>query len=146
MITNPTIKENVLRILTHYGLQDSVVITLEMPDRVYAWPTSDSLRDFLISNKWDVSLDKITSINHGDGHSYREPGAVHPAMQIVLHPSKNRDATWPYWAEIDIDFWSPLGGDLVSLLGHTIEVAHNKIHHELTDQEKISRLLDERFA
>lgn len=132
--------------LTHYGLQDSINITRVKPDRVAGWPTSEALRNFLFSNKWDVCLDKITSINHGNGHSYREPGAVHPAMQIVLHPVDYLGSPWPYWAEIDIDFWSPLGGDIVSLVGHTIEVAHNKIHHDLTDQEKISQLLDIRFS
>jgi hypothetical protein len=145
MIPSPTIKDNVLRMLAHYGLQDSINITRVSPDRVAGWPTSEALRDFLVANKWAVCLDKITSINHGNGHSFREPGAVHPAMQIVLHPDDN-SVIWPYWVEIDIDFWSPLGGDLVSLVGHTIEVAHNTIHHDLTDQEKISRLLDVRFS
>ena len=144
MNKSATIKDNVDRILRHYNLTESVSITQEDEDRVWGWPPSDELRDFLVTNKWTKELSAITAKFHGDGESYREPGAVMPALQVVLHPAYEPWKTWEYFFEMDFDYANPLGGDLASLIVHLGEVLGHAITGGMTDQQKVSKLLDKR--
>lgn len=144
-----TIKDNVMRVLNQLGMSGLVDITREEGDRVFAWPIGPGLRRRLRAEEWMRDPGVIAGQMHGDGsESYREPSGVHPALQVVFHPDpdfdKEKDGGPQYeFVEIDLDKSAPV--DVVDGVGHAVEVLHNLLHKEKTDQQMIAMMLDRRF-
>lgn len=137
------ILENVTRLLKHYGLETDVVITSVAEDRVFGWPTTSRILDFMIVRGWNPD-DRLTAgVHHGTQFAYREPGGVRPALQICFHPHTSSIGGPAYFLEIDFDYASPAGG-IGSFFIHVWEVICNFLTRRKTNQQKISRLLNKR--
>ncbi len=138
--TVTTSLQNVTRGLDYLGLSAFVTITRADVDRVWGWPTPD-LEFSCKARGWLTDPGFIAESDHGEGtRSYREPGGCHPAMQICFHPQLGGE-----FCEIDYDLAAP-EADVASAIIHLGEVIDHAITHGTTDQDRISRMLDKRFA
>jgi hypothetical protein len=93
---NPTVRENVSRLLNALGMADLLDIASDNGDRVWAWPKSDELLVYLIMNKWDVELLESSELFHHSRLSFRERGDVIPAMHISIRPLPNKSHSPPH--------------------------------------------------
>ena len=137
-----TIRENVLRVLEHHGLADSLAITREDEDRLWAWPVNDNLLRHVVLNEWFEDIRQIAAAYHGGRLSFRERG-VRPALQLVVHLHQAEGSPWPYFLELDLDQGAPSG--VVGFFRHAWEVARNALTGGKTDQQSIREMLDRRF-
>lgn len=133
-----TARENIARVLAHLGLSDAVVITAEEADRVYAVPVDGTIRRYVREAGWTKDPTDPSALHDGALESWREPGAVIPALQVCFL----RDGRM----EMDLDIAAPLGGDVVSFVVHAAEVARHWLSRTKTDQKRMARLLDKRFV
>ena len=138
-----TARENIERLLRHLGLEDAVVITRELEDRVFGWPVGDKLLTRMLAENWPRDPKRVSERFHGSSVAFREPGDPVPALQVVLHFHPER--TWParYFVELDLDEGSPYG--LRGALRHAWQVIRNALTGGKTDQDRIARLLDRRL-
>jgi hypothetical protein len=139
----PTSRDNIERVLYHLGLSGAVDITKSDPDRVWGWCPDDRLLQYCIFHRWyqdDVIMEEHFHGEHSQ--SFRERH-VRPALQVVFHPIFIPGPDAKYFVELDIDYISPTGFGIIRHIG---EVLANTLLRRKTDQEKISRLLDKRFA
>jgi hypothetical protein len=136
----PTARYNIMRALGHAGLRSYVETVIEeQKDRIIVRVTSPQmLVAELKLEGW--SRDAIRpSFWHSKGLiSYREPGAVIPSLQICFRADGLVD--------IDLDFFNPWGGDLVSFIGHGIEVGWHWISRTKTSPARMAKALDKRFG
>jgi hypothetical protein len=142
MTDKPNIVDNVRRILAHYGLEHVVAVSPEAveEDRFYGWPNGHDLLVFMVLNRWPEDPQWAAEHHHGeDCISFREPGNVRPALQVVLHPNRTPQETpyGPYFIEFDCDEGKGVR--------HGIEVIRNAVTRKKTDQAVIAALLDKRF-
>lgn len=144
------ITANVLRVLAHHGLADSVALTKAEDDRVFGWATDSRLLESVVLNRWPMDLDNSAEHYHGTAISYREPGGVQPALQICVHSVRTGDEAnaegRKYFLEMDLDYAAPSIRHPISLLKHAVEVVANAVTHGKTDQIKIAAMLDRRFG
>ena len=144
----PNITDNVMRVLRHLGLEESLKVTSAAKDRVYAWPLDDSLLEHMVLNWWSRDMPMAAETHHGTKISFREPGRVAPALQVCMHQptaQESADAPAKYFFEIDLDYSAPSLTNPLSWFRHGWEVIANAVSGHLTDQAKISSMLDRRF-
>jgi hypothetical protein len=134
-----TAYDNIVRGLKALGLDDAVEITSLDEDRVWGWPVGSRLFAYMIQNKWNLDISAAADSFHGTKYSFREPGGVHPALQICYHAHKEKP-----FVEIDFDLSAPNGG-IGSFFGHAWEVVSNTVLRRKTDQARVAKLLDKRF-
>ena len=133
----PTIKDNLGRILRHYGLESHVALTRYEEDRAWGW-AGGRLFDLIVAQGWDPDIGAVAQGLHGSKVAFREPRGVRPALQVCFHPYKDA-----YYVELDFDYASPSGG-FTSFWVHTWEVLHNWWTGAKTNQAKVAKLLDKR--
>ena len=140
MKLSPSIQDNILRVLCHLKLEDSVIITRQDEDRVWGWPSDDSFLRHVVLNEWWQDSKISAQHYHGGRVSFRERG-VRPALQVVFHPAP---PDWPYvyFLELDLDENSP--ATLWGKFRHGVEVLGNMVSGSKTRQDRIAELLDER--
>ena len=138
---NPTIVDNVIFWLKAHELQGSICITSNADDRCYAWPRGNQLLNYMVENGWNPDPNWAGELMHGTQYSFREPGGVHPAMQVCVHPAIGKNP--PYFFEIDFDLSSPAGG-IGDFFVHAGEVIIG-LFGSKTNQEKVAELLHERL-
>lgn len=143
MIKPATITDNVLRVLEHLGLAESLAITRAEEDRVYAWPVNDELLRTAVLGEWYQDFKMVVEGYHGGRISFREPRGVRPSMQVVFHPADSVGQPWPYFLEMDMDESAPTG--VLGKIRHGWEVLRNSTTRRKTDQQRIAELLDRRF-
>jgi hypothetical protein len=144
---NVTIIDNVTRWLAHHGLLGTIDITSNEEDRCYGWPKSHDFLGYMVENEWDSDAAWAANMQHGGKRSFREPGGVHPCLQVVFHPVKleeRKKMPWVYFVEIDFDLSSPLSGPL-DLIEHSGEVIVG-LTGKKTSQQQVADLLDKRFT
>jgi hypothetical protein len=135
-----TARQNITRTLRYLGLLDAIEITSEAEDRIYARVVGGGAlvrRVLDPANPWTHDPSGCNKLHPGALESYREPGAVMPALQICFHPHG--------MVEIDLDLANPLGGDVVSAVVHAAEVFWHAIAGRKSNQQRIARMLDKRF-
>ena len=133
-----TARTNILRVLRHHGLESAITDIEEHADRIFARPDGQALWLYVRENRWTRDPVSPAKLHPGAVVSYREPGAVMPAMQVCWFLDGR--------VEIDLDFAAPLGGDLASLVVHGFEVAWNWIRLRKTNQKQMAKALDRRFG
>jgi hypothetical protein len=133
-----TARANIERALAHLGLLSCVVITAEADDRVYGIPVDGSLRRYVREAGWRKDPGDPSGLHDGALESWREPGAVIPALQVCFLKDGR--------VEIDLDIAAPLGGDVVSFVVHAAEIAWHWLTRSKTDQKRMAKLLDKRFG
>lgn len=138
----PTTRLNILRALGHAGLWlyiEALTVIEEQKDRIIVRVSNpQTLIAALNGGAW--TQDFISpSFWHPNGKtSYREPGAVIPSLQICFRTDGLVD--------IDLDFFNPWGGDVVSFVGHGIEVGWHWLTRTKTSPTRMARALDKRFG
>lgn len=135
--SEPTIEDNLARILRHYGLLDHVHLTLFEPDRGWGWADA-MLFNLIVAQGWDPSLRDVAEHEHGTKVSFREPNGVRPALQVCFHPFMDH-----YFVELDFDLASPWSG-IGGFLTHSWEVLTHWLTGSKTNQARISAMLDKR--
>jgi hypothetical protein len=138
----PTARTNIDRVLKHLGLADSVAITFEEEDRVWAWPVDDRFLRHVAEQRWPQDLKVSVDHYHGGWIGFREPG-VRPALQVVFHVAPE-PAHRPYFFEMDLDESAPQG--FVGAILHGWEVARNAVMGRKTDPVRIAAMLDARLG
>ncbi len=139
-----TALSNISRALNELDLYYYFTNYRERADRPYgidATPllTFEALRSKLAARDFRRDPGKPLQSSHPGGlESWREGGAVSPALQICL--LENGDV------DIDLDFFNPWGGDLVSFIGHGLEVLWHWIRGTHTNQRLMAKALDRRFG
>jgi hypothetical protein len=110
------------------------------PDRVYAIPTCPfrQLREELRERGWTKDPGDPAVLHSGAIESWREGGAVMPALQICFLLGGA--------VEIDLDFAAPLGGDVASLVVHGAEVFWHWLWNTKTNPKRMAKALDRRFG
>jgi hypothetical protein len=129
-----TAAQNITRALSTLGLMPGVEIIEAREDRVIAQCTpifQTYVRSYFTRDPGKPTL------HPGAVESWREPGAVMPALQVCFLEGDR--------AEIDLDLAAPLGGDVASLVVHAAEVLWHWATRSKTDQVRIARMLDKRF-
>lgn len=140
----PTARDNILRVLRHYGWEFLINITEEGPYYVKAWPMTDGLLKNITLLDWPQDPNFASQYFHGTKVAFREPGDVSPALQVCFHPLFDRyDKIRCYFIEIDLDYHAPVG--LKGKIRHGLEVLGHKILGKKTNQEKVAKMLDKRF-
>ncbi len=129
-----TARANIERVLRHIGMLEHVTVLSESQDRVRARYAAEFLA--YVIEHFDRDPGKPT-LHPGAWASYREPGAVMPALQVCFR----EDAT----ADIDLDLAAPFGGDVASLVTHGTEVLWHWLSGRKSNQRRIARWLDRRF-
>ena len=132
----PTARQNIERALRHTYLFDLVEVTGEAEDRIYAVPHFDA--ELLCGMGWTEDPKCVARKMHeGAVESYREPGAVMPALQITFLKDGKVD--------IDLDLAAPLGGDVASAVVHFCEVVWHKVSRTKSNQQRMAEWLNRRF-
>lgn len=132
-----TASENIGRALRCVGLADDVDLVAEAADRVFYRP-SPRLRGKLVTRGWTRDPVSPEMLHAGAEESWREPGAVMPALQICFLRGG--------LVEADLDFAAPLGGDVVSAVVHFGEFLWHTVTGTRTNQRRMARALDRRFG
>ncbi len=148
-MSTPTSKSNILWALRSHGLDESVTVTQVLENKVFAWPVNSktglvdhSLMIYVMLNDWPQDPNFASLHFHGTRSAVREPGGVHPALQVCFHPSPND--LYPYFVEVDLDESAPRG--LRGALWHGYEVLKGRVTGRKTDQTRIFNLLCKRFG
>ena len=146
-----TIRQNLDRLLARLGMDGMIVFTRDGPDRCFGWPrfySSEACRKcpvlHVVLNGWNPELRESAEYFHGTESSFREPGGVTPALQVSFHKTAPGHKV-PYFVEMDIDLAAPDWRHPVRLLQHAAEVSWNAATGQKTDQERVAKLLDQRF-
>jgi hypothetical protein len=138
-----TARENITRALRQAGMSNWFFDIEERDgktDRIYATPlfTFRHMADEFRRLGWRKDPGNPSILHDGAVASFREPVAGKPALQVCLLCDGK--------VEIDLDFFNPWGGDVLSFVGHGIEVAWNWITRTKTNQVRMARALDKRFG
>ncbi|HWR49905.1 MAG TPA: hypothetical protein VN428_02290 [Bryobacteraceae bacterium] len=133
-----TARVNILRALRHLGLDNAIADIVPAEDRIWARPVGDALLDHIQAHRWTKDPGDPSALHSGAVSSYREPGAVMPALQVCWLVDGR--------VEIDLDFAAPLGGDLASFVVHGAEVLWHWLRRTKTNQFRMAKALDKRFG
>lgn len=167
MTSEPTAQQNILRVLRHLGLADSVTITDpegKYPNKFFCWPRGDGLIKRAVLKRWKRDPKFASMHFHGTDAAFREPGGVHPCLQVCFHETADyvvqceRHGVVPpewltpefvqaqeYFIEIDLDESAP-GKNPINLLWHGAEVLRSQMFGKSTDQNRIAKLINKRFG
>ncbi len=137
-------RKNIERVLRHLGLADAVYITSEAQDRVYGWAADGRLIKHVVLHEWITDVKESTEYFHGSAITFREPAS--PSLQVVIHLVQGGRGPYPYFVELDLDFYAPSWRRPWTLLLHGWEVLRNAITRKKTDPVKMARALDKRFG
>jgi hypothetical protein len=133
-----TARTNILRALREIGLADAITDIQAGEDRIWAQPVGEMLWHRITERGWTRDPGDPGRLHTGAVSSYREPGAVMPAIQVCFLEDGR--------VEIDLDFAAPLGGDVASFVVHAIEVAWHWLRGTKTNQVRMAAALDKRFG
>ena len=134
-----TARTNILRVLRHHGLESAITDIEEHEANIFARPDGRrTLWLYVRENRWTRDPVSPAKLHPGAFVSYRERIAGKPALQVCWL----RDGR----VDIDLDFYNPWGGDLVSFIGHGAEVAWNLLRRAKTNQKQMARALGRRLG
>lgn len=127
----------VQRWLQWKGLDDDVVITEVLEDRVFGWPVTDRLWKYCVSHLKAVDPPQVTEALHGGPVSFREN--ARPSLQVVFHSFDEN-----VFVEMDFDIYPPTRFHWA--LAHLFtEVIPHALFRTRTNPDAVMRLLEGRI-